>query len=97
MGQRLSRTRGAQLQQPEPDAGSSGDLSPKELCLPTRAHFACLAKLLMSGKGYFFHLTLIQPCHLGPAQSLLKEPEQFLEYGLLQFKLISQQDGSCEV
>lgn len=32
-----------------------------------------------------------QACHLSPAHSLLKEPERFLEYGLLQSKLMVNQ------
>ena len=78
----------AQLQQPEPDAGSGGGLSPKALRWPPGARFACLAKLLMSGNGYLSHLILLP----GPATwaLLLKEPERFLEYGLMQFTLINQ-------
>jgi hypothetical protein len=49
--------------------------------------FFFLAKLLMSEMATSLTcLPIAQACHLGPASSLLKEPEQFLEYHLLQFR-----------
>lgn len=51
--QGLSRTPGAPLQQPGPDAGASSVQSPKEIFWPqVPTSLARPAKLLMSGNGH---------------------------------------------
>lgn len=61
---------GTQLQQPGPDTGSSCGLTSKEILLPPGAHFAHLARLLMSGNGNFSHLTVAQATWVLLASSL---------------------------